>query len=285
MHDFLSLDELAAHDLRALISCAAVLEEDWRARQMPQKLRGKRVALIVDDRGWRNTTAFDLGVQAMGGLCAHAPVTFDDREAIADVAHFLDNWFDIIVVRTPSLTTLRQLADAAYAPVVNARTQINHPCEVLGDLCFVNMRLGRIDEIKVVVIAPDGNILRSWIEAAAVLPIEVIQVYAEPWLVVDTLPSRGSFRARADLRETATADVVITDCWPKAAAPDQLLPFQVTGQLLKNLKAETLFIPCPPVTRGQEVSVDAMNAPCCNAVDAKACLLHAQNALLEWVLT
>lgn len=77
---------------------------------MPKSLEGRRVALIVDDGGWRNTTAFDLGIQAMGGICTQVPVTLGGREAIGDLAGYLDNWFDMIVIRTPELASLRELA-------------------------------------------------------------------------------------------------------------------------------------------------------------------------------
>jgi ornithine carbamoyltransferase len=77
--------------------------------------------------GWRNTTAFELGAKAMGGICVRAPITLQGKEAVGDLARYLDNWFDIIVARTPDLSRLRDLAAGARAPVVNARTRSNHP--------------------------------------------------------------------------------------------------------------------------------------------------------------
>ena len=76
---------------------------------IPQSLAGVRIALIVDDTGWRNTTAFELGVKSMGGTCVPVPVSLDGAEAIEDLARYLDNWFDMIVVRTRELARLRQL--------------------------------------------------------------------------------------------------------------------------------------------------------------------------------
>ena len=123
-------------------------------RHRPKELRkgrvhslaGKRLALIVDDGGWRNTTAFELGIQAMGGVCARPPARFGAGEATADLAKYLDNWFDVLVVRTRELSILRELASSADAPVINARTRSNHPCETLGDLAYIRSKSARAEE-------------------------------------------------------------------------------------------------------------------------------------------
>jgi len=280
--DFLALDDHSAAQLQPLLERAVALAGLWAARRMPQTLEGRRVGLVVDDTGWRNTTAFDLGVQAMGGLCVQPPVTLGGQEVIADLAGYLDNWFDLLVVRTAELPRLRALAQAAAAPVINARTRANHPCETLGDLAYALSRRGSIEGLRVAVVAPDANILGSWAEAAAVLPIEVVQIYPERWWARRFEGSTG-FSATTDLAALAQADIVITDCWPKDAERDEVSPYQVSAALLDQLPPDALFIPCPPVTRGQEVTADAMGSPRCCVTEAKAFLLHAQNALLEAV--
>jgi ornithine carbamoyltransferase len=280
--DLLALDDLTSSDLLAILKRAQDFAGYWSQRRMPQSLSGKRIALIVDDGGWRNTTAFDLGVNSMGGLCVHTPLRLGHREAVADLANYLDNWIDAVVCRTPELGTLRALAEAADAPVINARTKQNHPCETLGDLAFYWHRHGTIDAIKVVIVAPDANILGSWIEAARVLPLKVVQVYPERWHV--TRGASAAFRSSTDLGELRDADIVVTDCWPDGGHPDELSGYRITAAILDDLHREHLeFLPCPPVTRDQEVSADAMLHANCRVIDAKAFLLHAQNAALEWV--
>ena len=277
--DLLALDDLPAATIQRILERAQALALAWAERRMPNSLEGRRVALIVNDDGWRNTTAFDLGISALGGTCVHAPMRLDRREDVPDLAAYLDNWFDAIISRTPELASLRALADAARAPVVNARTKQNHPCEVLGDLAF-HLHCGTArDDIVVAVVAPAANILGSWIEAAAALPLRVIQIYPEPWHAeVGT-----RFHAVSDMRALAEADVIVTDCWPSDADPEVLLPYQVTAEVLDRLRPNVAFLPCPPVRRGQEVSADAMLHPACRVIEAKAFLLHAQNAALEWV--
>lgn len=130
--DFLRFQDLDANTILSIVNRAQVLAAAWNDRSMPQSLAGKRAAVIADDSGWRNTTAFDLGVRAMGGISVKAPISFNVHETTADLAKYLDNWFDILIVRTRELSTLHELASSATAPVINARTQSNHPCETLG---------------------------------------------------------------------------------------------------------------------------------------------------------
>jgi ornithine carbamoyltransferase len=251
---------------------------------MPQSLKGQRAALIVDDGGWRNTAAFDLGVQAMGGTCVHVPISFSvRREVTEDLAGYLDNWFDLLIVRTQELSTLQQLAASASAAVVNARTRSNHPCETLGDLAYVMSKKRSLDGLKVVGVAPDTNILRSWVEASISLPIKVVQVYPAKWHVTEPALLNPNFTASTDMRELLDADVIVTDCWPTGAEQAELAGFQISAALLDRLRPEAMFLPCPPVARDQEVTIDAMEHPLCQSKAGKAFLLHAQNALLEWI--
>jgi ornithine carbamoyltransferase len=141
-------------------------------------------------------------------------------------------------------------------------------------------RHSNIDGLKVAVVAPDANILGSRIEAARTLRIEVVQVYPEKWHAKPG--TSGAFRASTDLGELQNADMIVTDCWPEGAVADELNGHRMTAALLDDLDRDLEFLPCPPVTRGQEVSADAMLHASCRVVEAKAFLLHAQNAVLEW---
>ncbi|MBB4439712.1 MULTISPECIES: ornithine carbamoyltransferase [Rhizobium] len=281
--NFLEFHDIPEAELRSIVVRAGELAEAWDKRAMPQSLAGKRVALIVDDGGWRNTTAFDLGIQAMGGICAHVPVGFNVREETSDLAGYLGNWFDMLVIRTKEFATLKAVAAASPVPVINARTRSNHPCETLGDLAYIKSRRGSIDGLKVVGVAADANILRSWAEASIALPIEVVQVYPERWHISDAALLNWRFRVSTDMGELSDADVVITDSWPSDIAGEALDGYRIGADVLDRLREDAIFLPCPPVTRGEEVTAQAMEHPLCRSRAAKAFLLHAQNALMEWL--
>jgi ornithine carbamoyltransferase len=278
-----ALDDLHATDLTWILERASVMAQLWRERRMPQSLSGKRVGLVVNETGWRNTTAFDLGIQSMGGICVQPPLRWDTREESRDLAAYLGNWFDAIVTRCPELSILRALADVFDGPVINARTRQNHPCETLGDLAFHFHRHRRVDGIKVAVVSPKSNILGSWIEAAAVLPISVVQIYPAHWhdrAKAETVPR---FSCSTDIKDIEGSNIVVTDCWPDNADPEELMRYQITSGILDALPDDAAFVPCPPVHRGQEVSVEAMQHVACRVIEAKEFLMHAQNAALEWV--
>jgi len=281
--DFLEFHDLSSDAVLSIMDRAGSLAEHWSTATMPQTLKGKRIGLIVDDTGWRNTAAFDLGIQAMGGICVTVPISFNGREDIVDLAGYLDNWFDLLIIRTKELSSLRALGAEMRAPVINARTRSNHPCETLGDLAYVKSVRGHIDGPKIVGVAPDANILRSWVEASISLPIQVTQVYPDQWHVTDPALTNANFKTNSDITELLDADVVITDSWPGGSDHD-LTDFSVSASLLDRMRSDVIFLPCPPVARGQEVTADAMLHPACQSRVAKAYLLHAQNALMEFLL-
>ncbi|MBY3199309.1 ornithine carbamoyltransferase [Rhizobium laguerreae] len=283
VRNFLEFHDIPEAGLRSIIGRAGELAKAWDERRMPKSLTGKRVALIVDDGGWRNTTAFDLGIQAMAGICVHVPIGFNAREETGDLSGYLGNWFDMLVIRTKEFGTLKAVAAASPVPVINARTRTNHPCETLGDLAYINSRRGSIDGLKVVGVAAEANILRSWAEASVALPIEVVQVYPERWHIGDAALLKGRFRVTTDMSELSDADVVITDSWPGDAAGEAFAGYRIGTDMLDRLREDAIFLPCPPATRGQEVTAEAMAHPLCQSRAAKAFLLHAQNALMEWL--
>ena len=283
--DFLEFHGLPKEVIFSLIDRAQSLATAWDKRAMPQSQSGRRVALIADDSGWRNTTAFDVGVKTMGGICVQSPIKFNVHEATADLAGYLDNWFDILIVRTRELSALKELASVAKAAVVNARTRSNHPCETLGDLAYIQSKRGTLEGTKVVGVAPDANIFRSWVEASITMPIQVRQVYPESWHVKDASLLSPNFAAGTDLAELLDADVIVTDSWPSEATEEQMLEYQISASVLERCRPDAIFLPCPPVSRGKEVTADAMRHPACQSAAAKAYLLHAQNALLEWIVT
>jgi ornithine carbamoyltransferase len=275
----LALDRLSTPAIEVIINDGIELAGHWRERTMPDSLAGRRVGLIVDDDGWRNTFAFDLGVQSMGGICVQAPIRFGTREATGDLARYLGNWCDAVVVRTARFEDIAALANDIEVPVVNARTQSNHPCEILGDLTYVRTQRS-LEDLKVAVVSPESNILRSWVEASIVLPIDVIQVFSAAWHLDDPALAGARFATSTDMSTLAGADVLVTDAWPEGDFGD----YRVTCEVLERLGKGAVFLPCPPVHRGAEVSAEAMNHPACQSFAAKAYLLHAQNAVLRWAL-
>jgi ornithine carbamoyltransferase len=297
--DFLSFLDYAPGEIDALLDLTEHLRHTYQNHQLPRALDGKSIALIWDAEGFRNRVAFELGIAAMGGMAIQVPGRLDERESIEDVATYLHNWFDAIIARTRSHRALQRLAEAARVPVINARTDYNHPCEVLSDLAFIRAQRSSLHGLRVAFFGEATNLCHSWFEAAARQPIHVIQCCPDGFRVAaDTLTQLqreavGTLTVTDDL-ETALrdAEVVYTDCWPRSAHEEErrhietvFTPYQITAGRLCMASPNVLFLPCPPVHRGEEVSDDAMLAPSCRVYEAKEYLLHAQNALLMTLLS
>lgn len=228
-------------------------------------------------------TALALGVAQMGAIAVRVTAKLEGAETVEDLAGYMDNWFDLLAVRTPKLSRLNAFADALAAPIMNLRTNDNHPFEILGDLAFVLAERGSWDGLSVVIVGPAGNIARSWFEAAEVLPIEVVQV-APMELLFPASECGNPSSTAVNPHMIKDADLFITDCWPAdldGDAKTALAAFRIDAGLLDQCRGDILFVPCPPVTRGNEVSSCAMRHPKCHGTAAKASLTHIQNAFVE----
>ena len=296
--DFISFLDWSAEELMDLVEAASTFRRRWKEKSSPQALSGRRIALIWDAEGFRNRVAFELGIAEFGGESVRVPGPLDERERIEDVARYLDNWFDAIVARSSTHEHMLRLAESAWIPVINARTSFNHPCEILGDLAYVRETRRDLAGLRVAFIGEATNLGHSWFEAAARFPIHVTQVCPEGYEVKAdflqriALQAQGKVAVSRDLPAAVSgADVIYTDCWPAAETEqdrrhirDLFLPYQVTAELLETSSPNAVFLPCPPVHRGEEVSDCAMNWQGCRVYEAKDYLLHAQNALLAAVL-
>ena len=167
----LRLTDLSSSQIIAIATQAGELSNTCKKRETVQALKGRRIGLIVDDSGWRNTTAFDLGMKELGATCTSIPITLSGEEDISDLAKYVSNWFDLVAIRTRSLEKLEAFAAAASVPVLNLRTRTNHPCEILGDLAYILKRRGTLKDLNIVAISPAANIIHSWAEAAIALPL------------------------------------------------------------------------------------------------------------------
>ncbi len=298
MRDFISMLDYTPRELTTLLDRADELAAAWQTGKMPRSLEGRQVGLWFYGQGFRNRVAFEIGARAMGASVSCIPGELGVQEPLEDMGGYLDNWYDVLVVRARNHDQLCALADSMTIPVVSARTDRGHPCEILGDLQYIRRCRGTLEGLEVLFYGEVTNLCASWFEAAARFPIHVTQVAPSGWLA--TPESLAPYKAAAigtiETREEGgdllqRADVLYTDCWPRTADASEkeriaasFSPYRITGETVSRLRAEAFFLPCPPVTRGQEVSEDAMRSPLCRNREAKAYLLHAQNAVLETVL-
>ena len=297
MKHFLSLKDWGRSQVERTLDRASELSRLWRSRSMPQALSGERVALWFYGQGFRNRLAFELGAKEMGAAVAYVPGELGVDEPLEDIAGYLQNWFSMLVLRAKRHEDLLAVAARSTIPVINARTDRSHPCEVLGDLLYLRERRGTLEGLRVAFVGEASNLCMSWLEAAAVLPIRVVQVCPVGYAADDAhlaslrAGAAGEVRTTHDLEGALVdVDLIYTDCWPRGGDAEEqrrikeaFLPYQVDTRHLDRLGARGVFLPCPPVTRGEEVSAEAMRSPRCQNHAAKDNLLHVQNAIMETV--
>lgn len=296
MKNFIEITDFATEEILHILDRADGLRKSWQDNSMPQSLSGEKVALWFFGDGFRNRVAFEIGARAMGADVSFIPGDLGVQEPLEDIGHYLENWFSMMVIRAKSHVALTSVVRQVDIPVINARTHYNHPCEILGDLQYIRQRRGSLEDLEVVFVGGVTNLCMSWFEAAVRLPISVTQVVPEGYelrpelLTLMNAKARGSIACSHDLAGSihATTDVVYTDCWPTSGEPSEIraafLPYQINPAILEKMRQDGVFLPCPPVTRGQEVSVGAMNSRLCLNYPAKECLLHAQNAIMEFLV-
>ena len=296
--DFITFLDWSADELSDLVNAAQTCRQLWVEENSPPALAGLRIALLWGAPGFRNRVSFELGIAELGGTSVEIPGTIDVNEPLEDVARYLDNWFDAIVARTATHDQMLRLARSVRIPVINARTSFNHPCEILGDLAYAKEQRGNLSDLRVVFVGEATNLGHSWFEAAARFPIHVVQVCPVGYEVEAQFLQRIAREAEGEVSVSqdiysaiADADVIYTDCWPARGTGedqqrirDMFLPYQITEEILRAAPRDALFLPCPPVHRGEEVSHGAMEWPACRVYEAKEYLLHAQNALLVSLL-
>lgn len=266
MRSLVRLTDLTPDDVGAIFDRARALGEAPSG-----ELAGRAVALFFPPTSLRTRVTFERAVHLGGGQpIVFPPETLDKSKDLHDVGLYLRNWVSAVVVRHPQIEVLDRLAESI--PVINAMTDVNHPCEVLADLYGISRRRPDWRGLRYVFVGANENIGRAWAEVRTAVGLDLVQACPQGFELPD-IPAFGDLGAALD-----GADVVITDGTSHLGAV--FAPFQVTAAALGRCAPGVLFNPCPPFTRGAEVSADAIDSRAFVGHDFKRVLLEVQRAVL-----
>jgi ornithine carbamoyltransferase len=300
---FLRDDDLTPSEQGAVLALAADLKAD-RFRARP--LGGPRtVAILFDKPTLRTQASFTSGVAELGGF----PMVVDSRlaqvgvrESVADTARVLGRQSAAIVWRTFHQSSLEEMAEYAGVPVVNALTDSFHPCQVLADLLTVQEHQGALPGRRLTFLGDSAsNMAHSYLLGGATAGMHVTvsgpegyepdrEVLARAQEIAAT--TGGSAAYQPDSVEAVTdADVVATDTWVSMGTEDDadrrvqmLRAYSVTTDLLAKAAPEAIVLHCLPAYRGQEITAEVIDGPQSVVWDEAENRLHAQKALLTWLL-
>ncbi|PJI94293.1 ornithine carbamoyltransferase [Luteimicrobium subarcticum] len=303
---FLRDDDLTPAEQREVLELALAFRDD---RFVRTPLAGPRaVAVIFDKPSTRTRVSFSAGVAELGGypLVIDAATSQLGRgEPIADTARVLDRQCSAIVWRTFGQARIEEMAAVSRVPVVNALTDEFHPCQILADLLTVAQLRGGVDGLpgKTLVYLGDAanNMAHSYLLGGVTAGMHVrvggpAGFHPDPQIVADAeaiaATTGGSVLVTTDSVEAVVgADVVATDTWVsmgqegEAAARElPFVPFAVTSELLAHAAADALVLHCLPAYRGKEISAEVLDGPQSAVWDEAENRLHAQKALLTWLL-
>ncbi|MBW0115430.1 ornithine carbamoyltransferase [Pseudonocardia abyssalis] len=297
-------DDLSPADQTAILDLADALKAD-RYAQRP--LAGPRpIAVMFDKSSTRTRISFEVGISQLGGqpLIVDAQASQLGRgETIADTARVLSRYVDAIVWRTGDQSRIDEMAAAATVPVVNALTDQFHPCQVLADLQTIRERFGRLAGLTLTYLG-DGanNMAHSLLLGGATAGMHV-RVCAPEGFTPDEEVLRAAKDRAADtgggvelIADPHAAvdgvDVIVTDTWvsmgQEADGLDRAAPFrplQVNAELLARADPAAIVLHCLPAHRGDEITDEVLDGPQSAAWDEAENRLHAQKALLTWLLS
>lgn len=298
--DFLSFADCTRDDIHGLFAFTDHLKELRRRGTVYQPLRGMSVAMIFEKPSLRTRASFEVGIHQLGGYAmplSNETNGIGTRESVSDIAHLLSRYNDAIVARTFSHATVEELAAEATIPVINALTDLLHPCQILADAYTLHEQGKLKDGVTIAFIGDGNNVAHSWIDLARLLPINVVigcpvGYSPDPAMLASAKDGAGTVRVVHDPREAATgADVLYTDVWTSMGQETEYAQrvaafdgFQVDGELLKLAHPDAVVMHCLPAHRGEEIAADVIDGPQSIVWDEAENRLHAQKALIVKLL-
>jgi ornithine carbamoyltransferase len=268
-------------------------------------LAGRSLAMIFEKPSLRTRVTFEVGISSLGGTAIyldHADTHLGDRESIPDVGRCLSRWVQGIVARVFSQVALETLATHATVPVINALSDVYHPCQTMCDFFTLEEKLGSARGVKLAYIGDGNNVCHSLIVAGARVGAHVrIATPAgyepDPQIVAagrnDAAATQGTielFRAPEDAVRGAQA--VYTDVWASMGQESEtqargaiFAPYQVNPALMSQAAPDAFFLHCLPAHRGSEVTDEVMESPRSIVFDQAENRLHVQKAILLMLLS
>ncbi|HQL93573.1 MAG TPA: ornithine carbamoyltransferase [Candidatus Hydrogenedentes bacterium] len=297
--DFLSLADYTGDEILAFLDFADRLKAEVRAGTPHPLLQGKTLALIFEKPSLRTRLTFQIGMFQLGGHTVLIDDILGRRESVPDVARNLERWVDGIMARTYRHAHVVELARCARIPVINALTDLLHPCQILADVQTLREHKGRdLGSLKVAFVGDGNNVFHSWANFAARVPLNLTLVCPPGYEGDAEITARVRREAKGEFTIThdveaglRDADAVYTDVWASMGQEEEaetreraFAPYQVNAALMALAKPGALFMHCLPAHRGLEVTDDVIDGPQSVVFDEAENRLHAQKAVLATLL-
>ena len=298
--DLLSVSDLGSEDIRLLISNAI----DMKAEGWSSLLSGKVLALMFEKPSLRTRVSFEVAMRQLGGHTIYlspAEVGLGKRESVSDVAGVLSRYVDAITARTFSHQTLEVLARYSGVPVINALSDLEHPCQALADLLTIYEKRGRLEGVTLAYIGDGNNVAHSLLLAASLAGVNFRIASPDGYRVQERILHLAQgyaidsgaeiFCTEEPRLAVSGADVVYTDVWASMGQEVEadrrrriFDGYQVNSELMSLAREDAILMHPLPAHRGEEVAEDILDSPQSVVLDQAENRMHLQKALLAGML-
>ncbi|MFN2354243.1 MAG: ornithine carbamoyltransferase [Desulfopila sp.] len=297
-----SLENLNKDELQAFLSRAARLKDESARDVLHRQLEGKTIGLVFEKPSTRTRVSFEAAMYGLGGqviFLSARDTQLARSEPLKDMARVMARYVSGMVVRTFGQDVVEELSRYSSVPVINALTDLHHPCQVLSDIMTVIEHKGDLDNLTIAWLGDGNNMANSWIQAAAILGFELVLACPEGYGPDEAIMQRAGTVAQKPITLTSDprwavsrADVINTDVWASMGREKELKErlelfgdYQVNGELLAQADKEAIVLHCLPAHRGEEISEEVLESEQCVAFDQAENKMHMHKAILELMLT
>jgi ornithine carbamoyltransferase len=293
----LALQDFSREQLAAYIEQALLLKKEAKSGIRHQYLAGKTVALIFEKPSTRTRVSFETAMYGLGGQVIYLSgrdTQLARNEPLKDMARVMSRYVDGMVVRTYGQAIVDELAGYSSVPVINALTDLHHPCQVLSDIMTVIEHKGPVADLHIAWLGDGNNMANSWIQAASrfgfALTLACPAGYDPDPAILAAAQGQASRPIRV-VRDPAEAvrqaDVINTDVWASMGQESEqeariavFRPYQVNAALVAQARPGAIVLHCLPAHRDEEISEEVLEGPQCVAFDQAENKLHIHKAIL-----
>ncbi len=294
---FLSLMDLSSDELEAMTARAIELKQQWKDGVIYEPLKNQTLAMVFEKSSTRTRVSFETGMTQFGGhalFLSPRDTQLGRGEPIEDTARVLSEMVDGVMIRTFEHEKIERFAEYSTVPVINALTDLYHPCQLLADMQTYAEQRGSIRGATVTWVGDGNNMCHSYMNAAVQFGFHLNIACPEGYD-----PDAGLMEARSghftlyrDPMEAARdSDLVVTDVWASMGQEEEQKQreadfegFQVNAKMMDAASRDALFMHCLPAHRDEEVTAEVLEGPQSVVWQEAGNRLHAQKALLEFLM-
>lgn len=302
--DLCSIRDLDAKDVRLILDTAHAVKT--RPERYRQALSAKQLVMFFEKESLRTRLTFETGINTLGGSAIFIDQSgsrLGARESLSDVAHNLERWMSVIVLRTYAHETITRMAEYASVPVVNALSDIEHPCQALTDIFTMEEHFGHLHGLNIAFIGDGNNVAHSLMLAAVLAGARITLASPEGYgpkpefleaarSLAPEAVAHGALKCTTDpLLAVTGADAVYTDAWTSMGQEKEteirqkvFRPYQVDSKLMSHAAPHAVFMHCLPAHRGEEVTDQVIDSPQSVVFDQAENRMHVQKAILMLLL-